>query len=71
MSNIYEEVSAKALEPKELTLTCKGMRSLNLDGDTSDFEFVVGEDRVCRVHSVLVEFLSPESLACPKMRYQF
>ena len=59
MSRRYEELSAQAWED-ELTLSWKGMSSVNWDCSDSDFEFVFGEDRVCRVHSVLAEFLSPK-----------
>ena len=52
-------MNAKFLEPKDLTLTCKGMSSVNWDCDDSSFEFVFG-DKVCRVHSFLAEFLSPK-----------
>ena len=47
------------LQATELTLTCKGMSSVNWDCSDPDFEFVFG-NRVCRVHSVLAEFLSPK-----------
>ena len=60
MSNLV--VNAKALEPSELTLTCKGLSSVNWDSSDSEFEFVF-TDKVCRVHSVLAEFLSPK-VAC-------
>ena len=45
----------------ELVLTCKGMSSVNWNCkfSDSDFEFIFGEDRVCPVHYVLAEFLSP------------
>ena len=36
------------------------MSSVNWESSDSDFEFVFGEDKVCRVHSVLAEFLSPK-----------
>ena len=60
MWTFFEGVSEKALEPNELALTSKGMSSVNFDSSNSDFEFVFGEDRVCRVDSVLAEFLSPK-----------
>ena len=56
----YPELRAKPMEPRELTLTCKGMSFVNWDCSDADFEFVVGDDKVCRVHSVLAEFLSPK-----------
>ena len=60
MRTSFEAVSAKALDSNELTLTCKGMSSVNWDCSDADFEFLFGEDKVCRVHSVLAEFLSPK-----------
>ena len=55
-----EAMGVTFLEPKDLTLTCKGMSSVNWDSAGSDFEFACGEDKVCTVHSVLAEFLSPK-----------
>ena len=46
-------------EPKEVTLTWKGVSSVNWECSDSEFEFVFGKDRVCRVHVILAEFLSP------------
>ena len=57
MSSHHAVLTARNLEPTELTLTCKGMSSVNWECSDSEFEFVF-EDRVCRVHSVLAEFLS-------------
>ena len=50
---------AKAVELNALTLTFKGMRPANCACSDSEFEFVFGKDRVCRVHVILAEFLSP------------
>ena len=60
MTNLYEVLSAKVLEPQELTLTCKGMGSVNLDCSDSDFEFVLGDDRVSRLPYDLAEFVYPK-----------
>ena len=60
MLNHFPALHAKALPPAELTLTCKGMSSVNWDYSDSEFEFVFGEDKVCRIQSVLAEFLSPK-----------
>ena len=49
----------EAVEPKEITLTCKGMSCVNWDCG-EDFEFVFSEDKACHVDSVLAEFLSPK-----------
>ena len=59
-SRRYAALSAKALNPNELTLTCKGMSFVNWNNSDSDFEFVFGEDKVCCIHSVLAELLSPK-----------
>ena len=60
LRDMYVALSAKALETNELTLTCKGMSSVNWNCSGPDFQFVFGEDKVCCVHSVLAEFLSPK-----------
>ena len=60
MSNRYELLGVKALEPNRLTLTHNGVGSVNWNAMSSDFEVVFGEDRVCCIDSVLVEFLSPK-----------
>ena len=54
------EVTRAILGANELTLTCKGMSVVNWDCSDPDFEFIFGEDRVCHIHSVLAEFLSPK-----------
>ena len=46
--------------PNELPLTCHGMISVNWDCSNSDVSFVFGENKVCQVHSILAEFLSPK-----------
>ena len=56
----FGSLSAKVLEPRELTLTCKGMSFVNLDRGDDDFEFVFCDEKVIRVHSVLAEFVSPK-----------
>ena len=59
MKSTFDTVSTKALEPRELNLTCQGLSCVNWDRSDPDFEFVT-EEKVCRVHSVLAEFLSPK-----------
>ena len=54
-----EGLSERAFEPRGLTLTCKGMSSVNWECSDADFEFVFGS-KVYRLHSVLAEFLSPK-----------
>lgn len=56
----FESAAAKVLEPRNLTLTCKGLSYVNWDRGDDDFEFVAGDDKVCHVHSALAEFLSPK-----------
>ena len=56
----FEALSAKSIKQKSLTLTHKGICAVNWDYSDSDFEFVFGENKVCRVWSVLAEFLSPK-----------
>ena len=60
MKSTFETGTANPVEPNELILTHQGMSSVNLGYGDSDFEFVVGDDKVCRVHSILAEFLSPK-----------
>ena len=59
MKSTFDTVSTKALEPRELNLTCQGLSCVNWNCSDPDFEFVT-EEKVCRVHSVLAEFLSPK-----------
>ena len=54
------KVRGKAFQPNELILTCKGCSCVNWDCVDTDFEFVGGHEKVCRVHPVLAEFLSPK-----------
>ena len=58
--SIFDAVTANAFEPAELTLDRKGMNCVNWECDDAEFEFVGGDDKVCRVHSILAEFLSPK-----------
>ena len=62
MKSNFDAVTAKALESMDLQLSCQGLSCVNWDCGDSDFEFVVvGCDaKVCRVHCVLAEFLSPK-----------
>ena len=54
-----EAVSAKALEPNELSLSINSMSYVDLDYD-DDFQFVFGDRKVCHVPSVLAKLLSPK-----------
>ena len=56
----FGNISTKSLEPSELALTCFGLCCVNWDCSDTDFEFVAGDCKVCRVHSVFAEFLSPK-----------
>ena len=56
----FESAGVKVLKPTDLTLTCKGLGSVNWDRGEDDFEFVSGDDKVCHVRSTLAEFLSPQ-----------
>ena len=60
MDSTFETVSAKALEPKELVLTCQGLHCVNWVCGDADFEVCASDGKSCRVHSVLAEFLSPK-----------
>ena len=61
MESKFDAVIAKDIEPTELSLSCKGLSSVNWDCGDADFEFLVaGDDKARRVHSVLAEFLSPK-----------
>ena len=60
MSNLYTDLSAVALELDALPLTCKGLGFVNWDCNDYELEFVFGADKVCRVPSLLAEFLSPK-----------
>ena len=55
-----ERLTTKALEPHKLTLTCQGLNCVNWDCGIDDFEFRFGDDKLCQLHSVLAEFLSPK-----------
>ena len=58
--NRYYLAMQNAVEPRELILSSKGLGCVNWDCGGADFEFVVGDRRACRVHSVLAEYLSPK-----------
>ena len=60
MESAFETVSTKVFETGDLTLTCKGLSCVNWNCGDDDFQFVAGDDKVLRVHSVLAEFLSPK-----------
>ena len=59
MERIIETLDSQGLEANELKLSCVGLSSVNWDRGDDEFKFVFG-DKVCRVHSVLAEFLSPK-----------
>lgn len=56
----FESAGVKVLKPTDLTLTCRGLGSVNWGRGEDDFEFVSGDDKVCHVRSTLAEFLSPQ-----------
>ena len=60
MEEVIATIESKAFEGSELKLSCVGLSSVNWDRGDDEFEFVFGDNRVCRVHSVLAEFLSPK-----------
>lgn len=60
MDVFVKTANSEAFVPHDVTLTCKGMAFVNWDCTDDEFEFVFGSDRVCCVHSVLAEFLSPK-----------
>ena len=59
MESTFDILSTKPLAGTELTLTWKGLSCVNWECSDDSFEFVVGDHKTCRVHSVLAEFLSP------------
>ena len=60
MEQIIGTLAGKRVETKELALSCTGFGSVNWDSVDDEFEFVFSDDRVCRTHSVLAEFISPK-----------
>ena len=60
MDSAFNAISRKLFNQNELLLTCKGLSCVNWDHSDPDFEFLAGDDKVLRVHSVLAEFLSPK-----------
>ena len=52
-------VSSK-LHPVEVKLTFSGFASVNWSPSDTHFDFVFGDEGVCRVHPILAEFLSPK-----------
>ena len=63
MEAIIATLESKCSEGKDLKLSCAGLSSVNWDRGDDEFEFVFGDNKVCRVHSVLAEFLSPKVLS--------
>ena len=43
----------------EMSLTCHGLDSVNLENIDDSFEFIFEGHRICRVHSLLAEFVGP------------
>lgn len=60
MNEFVKHISEMCFEPRQLNLTARGLCSVNWDRIDSDFSFVFSNERTCRVHSVLAEFLSPK-----------
>lgn len=60
MDVFVKTANSEAFVPHDVTLTCKGVAFVNWDCTDDEFEFVFGANRVCCVHSVLAEFLSPK-----------
>ena len=60
MAKLIQAPEAAGNRDCGVSLTCNGLRRVNWNVYDDDFEFVFGEDRVCRVHSVMAEFLSPK-----------
>ena len=60
MEAIIATLESKCSEGKDLKLSCAGLSSVNWDRGDDEFEFVFGDNKFCRVHSVLAEFLSPK-----------
>ena len=61
METLVDTLSRKGFEARDLVLTWSGLGSVNWDRCDDEFEFVFGGDnKVCRVHSILAEFLCPK-----------
>ena len=60
MEPSFQAVLTDALEASALTLARDGMSCVNWDCSDTEFEFVFGKDKICRVHSFMAEFLSPK-----------
>ena len=60
MAKLIQAPEAAGNRDCGVSLTCNGLRRVNWNVYDDDFEFVFGEGRVCRVHSVMAEFLSPK-----------
>ena len=58
MVSKLDDLTAKASKPRELDVSCTGSSCITWDCDDFDFEVIVGDDKTCRVHSVLAVFLS-------------
>ena len=59
MASNYDTLSTSVFSPHDLNLTCQGLKVVNWDCTDDEFEFVFGNN-VCRLHSVIAEFLSPK-----------
>ena len=60
MDVLLKSASSAFATPHALDPSSRGFSSVNWDRCDEDFEFVFGDGKVCRVHSVLAEFLSPK-----------
>ena len=53
-------VTSSKFHPEQIKLTFSGFASVNWSSTDTHFDFVFGEERVCRVHPILAEFISPK-----------
>ena len=61
METLVDSLKGKSFDERDIALTWSGFNSVNWDRCDDEFEFVFGDDKkVCRVHSILAEFLSPK-----------
>ena len=61
METLVDTLKGKGFGTRDIALTWSGFNSVNWDRCDDEFEFVFGDDKkVCRVHSILAEFLSPK-----------
>ena len=60
MCTVVDALDTLRLQPGKLKLTCLGFASVNWASTDNNFEFVFGNNQVCRVHPILAEFISPK-----------